>query len=201
MTTQLITAPASSSVAKALATMQRHHLRRLLLTDDQGGFQGIVVRSACLACSDQRQSVSRLMPAQTSTCRPHMPLGTVGMFMRRHRIGGLPVLDDYQHLCGIITESDVLQALASVTHWDQAAAHVLLRLTDWQENLLPWLIQFAEGLDVQFIHVLPHQTQQGEWQVSMRLRGEAITTYLDLLRETGTQVLWYDQVPGRPATI
>jgi hypothetical protein len=178
--------------------MQQHRVRRLIVRrEHDGAFQGIVVRSDCLAAPDHRQSVTRAMPEHTHTCGPNMPLGAVGMFMRHHRIGGLPVIDEHHHLCGIITESDVLKALAAVTTWDQAAEHILVQLSGWRDDLLPWLIQLSSGLDIAFVNILPHQTPQGHWQVSMRLRGKDIHHYLDLLRQAGSQILWKNELPGR----
>jgi len=51
------------------------------------------------------------METEVCTVTSTTPLGRVCEIMEKHGIGGLPVVD-YGNLTGIITESDLLRAIA-----------------------------------------------------------------------------------------
>jgi len=47
------------------------------------------------------------------TVTPATPVAQAAQLLRRHKIGGLPVLDERGRLVGIITESDIVRWLVS----------------------------------------------------------------------------------------
>ena len=172
MTTDLQTIAPSRSIQDTLDPMHRHNIRRLPVVNETNRLVGIIVRRECLTEMNAHpgKPVREVMVRNPATCNPNMPLGAVGMFMRNRRLGGLPVLNEKKELIGIITESDVLLALAQVTNWDQAAQHVVLRLPTWRDDGVLWLVDHGKDLHVDFIHILPHRAPNEEIHASLRLR-------------------------------
>jgi CBS domain-containing protein len=56
-------------------------------------------------------TVDKVMTRAVLTVHPEDPISKVAQIMLDHKISGLPVLDDDQHVVGIITESDIFRML------------------------------------------------------------------------------------------
>jgi CBS domain-containing protein len=52
-----------------------------------------------------------IMTTEVITCRPEDTIKTAATLMQEHKIGALPVLDEKDHIVGIITESDIFRIL------------------------------------------------------------------------------------------
>jgi acetoin utilization protein AcuB len=135
MTANPITIDPEALVEMAVATMRERGLRHLPVVDDADHLLGIVtdrdLRSAMLgpAVADylpagysgrlhdqaRRLDSLRIRHAMTwavVTISPGAPLAQAAAVMADARVGSLPVVDG-NRLVGIITERDVLKALAS----------------------------------------------------------------------------------------
>jgi CBS domain-containing protein len=94
--------------------MQRGRFRRVPVVDDTGRLLGIV------ADGDLREHVGYLPTTRVTAAMIENPatvsadasVATAAELMVWHKVGGLPVLDGEGKLVGIITESDLLLALA-----------------------------------------------------------------------------------------
>lgn len=122
---------------EALGLMRRHRIRRLPVVED-GRLVGIltwtdVVRLQPPAAGDQWQVpslsvgvlVRHLMTPSPRVVGPETPVEHAAAVMRRHKIGGLPVVDG-DALVGILTESDIFDVFAEVlgTGPDEVRLHV-----------------------------------------------------------------------------
>lgn len=135
MTRAPITIDPEAPVETALAVMREREIRHLPVVDDGGRLVGIVtdrdVRSAIFGpalpeylSSEQRARLRSLtVPLANVRVRDMMTWGAVTIdleapvaqaaaVMAQGRFGSLPVVDG-DRLVGIVTESDVLKALAS----------------------------------------------------------------------------------------
>lgn len=122
--------PDASAIA-ALDLMIEHAIRHLPVVDGKGRVRGIVsfedLRAALPVPISltrplepaARQSafdvrVSDAMTAAPMTISADTPLREVVSRMLQHRIGCLPIVDERGVLDGIVTQTDLLQALATV---------------------------------------------------------------------------------------
>lgn len=64
----------------------------------------------------EHQRVLDMMNKVVVTVRENCELSDAAHYMVEHRISGLPVVDEYQKLIGIITEADFLRALGVPSH-------------------------------------------------------------------------------------
>ncbi len=135
MTRDPITIDPEAPVATAVAVMREREIRHLPVVDDAGRLIGMLsdrdLRTALLApallehlsVAAQRRlrgvqgavenlRVRDVMTWDVVTVRPEAPVGEAAALMFESRVSSLPVLRDGR-LVGIVTERDVLKALAA----------------------------------------------------------------------------------------
>lgn len=129
-----VTVNLAASIGEALALMREHDVRRLPVVFDTGELRGIItqgdIRGADLlraggfdplqiAEALRQIKVYEVMTEQPLTVTDSSGLREAAMLMIENKIGGLPVVDDENLVVGIITESDLFEAL--VQQLDRAA--------------------------------------------------------------------------------
>jgi acetoin utilization protein AcuB len=135
----LVVADEEMSVEEAGLLMRRLVIRRLPVMSDSE-LKGIVTLSDISAARPEgsaadgkplRESeplrVRDVMSKKVLTCDANCPLEEVGALMRREKVGALPVMNG-NRLVGIITESDVLDALVSITRVGKDTRRLYLRV-------------------------------------------------------------------------
>lgn len=121
-----ITINLAGTVSEALALMREHDVRRLPVVIDTGEIRGIItqgdIRGADMlraagvdpldiADALRRVRVYEVMTEGPLTVSPDTGLREAAMLMIENKIGGLPVVDEDDCVVGIITESDLFEAL------------------------------------------------------------------------------------------
>ena len=121
-----VTINIAAPLSEALALMREHDVRRLPATLDTGELRGIitqgdirgadVLRVAGLDPVDiadalRHVKVADVMSQDPLTVTPETGLREAALLMIENKIGGLPVVDDDNSVVGIITESDLFEAL------------------------------------------------------------------------------------------
>lgn len=129
MSTPAITVRPDTSFQQALALMYEHGIRRLPVVDDRGALIGIVAQRdllvAALRYLTPRGDVTEVMATKLVTVTPGMTLADVAQRMIRHKVGGLPVVEENK-LVGIITESDIFRAFVEL-HGAMESAGIALK--------------------------------------------------------------------------
>lgn len=116
MSTNLITLPPSATLAEARTLMHDHRIHHIpVLNDDK--LVGLVTLTNVLAATDSflRDPQNRIhaneirvedaMVRDVATVEVHASLRHAALFIEKHKIGCLPVMNDDQ-LVGIITDTD-----------------------------------------------------------------------------------------------
>ena len=121
-----VTINIAAPISEALALMREHDVRRLPATLDTGELRGIItqgdIRGADIlrvagldpvdiADALRRVKVADVMSQDPLTVAPETGLREAALLMIENKIGGLPVVDDDNSVVGIITESDLFEAL------------------------------------------------------------------------------------------
>lgn len=129
MSSPAITIPTDTPFADALKLMKEKRIRRLPVVDSRDRLAGIVSERDLLhaAPSDAtslsiwevnylltKLKVKELMTAEVVTVTPQSTLEDAASLMLEHKIGGLPVVDDEQHVIGVITETDIFKAFVAL---------------------------------------------------------------------------------------
>lgn len=123
-----VTVNMAAPVSEALVLMREHSVRRLPVVFDTGELRGIVtqgdIRGADvlrvagmdpfdIADALRRVKVYEIMTETPLAVTPETGLREAAMLMIENKIGGLPVVDENNAVVGIITESDLFEALVS----------------------------------------------------------------------------------------
>ena len=117
MSTDLVTLAPSGTLAEARELMQEYRIHHIPVVDDSGDLIGLVTLTNVLAATDSvlRKTDNRIhasdiriedvMVSEVATVDRNASLRQAALFLEKHRIGCLPVIDEGK-LCGIITETD-----------------------------------------------------------------------------------------------
>jgi acetoin utilization protein AcuB/CBS domain-containing protein len=126
MSTPAVTVNLAAPVSEALALMREHDVRRLPVVLDTGELRGIItqgdirgadlLRNAGMDLFDianalRHVKVYEVMHPDPISVRVDSGLREAALLMIENKIGGLPVTDEQNSVVGIITESDLFEAL------------------------------------------------------------------------------------------
>ncbi|HNP69864.1 MAG TPA: CBS domain-containing protein [Kouleothrix sp.] len=121
-----ITINLAAPLSEALALMHEHDVRRLPVVVDTGELRGMItqgdIRGADVLRAAgydpfevgealRRVKVYEVMSEEPVTITPETGLREAATLMIEHKIGGIPVVNHEHHVLGIITESDLFEAL------------------------------------------------------------------------------------------
>lgn len=127
MTSEVVTIAPASSIGVAIELMREHGFRRLPVVEE-GKLVGMVtdrdLRQATNSPLVLRErwyseflleaiKVRSCMTSDPITVTPATPVADAAILLRRHKIGGLPVVDVEQgdHVVGMVTITDMLDCL------------------------------------------------------------------------------------------
>lgn len=117
MSTDLVTLSPDATLAEARELMHKNKIHHLPVVDDQGELAGLITLTNVLAATDSflREDKTRIhateigirdvMVTDVATVDRVASLRSAALFLEKHRIGCLPVMDEGK-LCGIITDTD-----------------------------------------------------------------------------------------------
>jgi acetoin utilization protein AcuB len=131
-------------------------------------------------------TVSEVMARPVLTAKLEDTLEDAALKMQHHKVAGLPVVDKKQNLVGILTITDVLDALIQVLGLKEGGTRLMLNLPDVPGALA----SVAEAVKPSNIVSLATTGQEnGMRQVVMRVTGEGVEQVKARLAEKGVEVL------------
>jgi len=140
MSVPAVTIKPNTPFQEALNLMRERQFRRLPVVNERGELVGIVSERDLLYASPSpatslsiwelnyllsKLHVKELMTEDVITTTPDTFIEDAARLMAENKIGGLPVIDEQQHVVGVITETDVFRTFAQM----YSADHSGLRLT------------------------------------------------------------------------
>ncbi|MCI0651413.1 MAG: CBS domain-containing protein [Planctomycetes bacterium] len=207
MTADPSTVREDATLLDAFELMRKRHVRRLPVLRGTGELCGIISISdlftlvppsvvhmktipAVVTAELERRKVGRKMSAPASSCNENDLLDEVAETMRTRKIGALPVLRG-KELVGIITESDVLGALAKVVRGGADTRRVCCKIPPGDErDVIARLVEVAKRFDIALAGVLTHPLRdEPALMAALRLRGERVEEFVKALWDGGFQVL------------
>lgn len=184
-----------TTLSEAYGIMQEDELRHLPVVDDDAVVGVVTDRDLRLLTSslhpnpfDPEDSVHEVMSRDLVTASPRDPVEEAARLMRRRKIGCLPVLGQGR-LVGIVTGTDLLDALTRLTGLDQASSRVEVLLTDEPGRLLE-LATLVADLGLNIHSLLTHPSSTNRVQVILRLNTMNPAPLLDALRDRDVEILW-----------
>ncbi|MEM1125972.1 MAG: CBS and ACT domain-containing protein [Bacteroidota bacterium] len=199
MVTEVITVTPATPLAEAYQRMRETRVRHLAVVEG-GRLVGVVTdRDLRMATSalhpqpfDPEAQVDAVMARDPMTAAPRDPVEEAAQWMRQRRIGCLPVVDG-DALVGIVTNTDLLDAVVRLTGLHKPGGRLLVRLADEPGQLGTLMGSLADkGVNVHA--VLSYQAEDdveaSRLRVVLRvgtLRGHLLA---ESLREEGFDVRW-----------
>jgi acetoin utilization protein AcuB len=132
MSKEVIVIQYDRSLPEAHQLMSTENIRRLPVTNDKGRLVGMITLSDVRSASPSPATsvsifemnyllsslaVERIMATNPVTIHPQQTIKEAAKLMLKNRISGLPVINDEDLICGIITESDIFRMIV-LYEWD-----------------------------------------------------------------------------------
>ncbi len=205
MTRDVMTLSPQTTAAEALALCRERRIRHLPVLEE-GRLAGIVsdrdLRSAAPALGDpgrasvlEKIRLSEVMSREVVTARPDDPIEEAANRMREKRIGCLPVVEDGT-LVGILTSSDVMEALVQLIGAHEPGSRLVVSMPDRPGTLAGAAGTFGVlGINIVSVVAGPRQEpppgEQGPWRAAI-FRIDTINPEeaVELLERAGYSVLW-----------
>jgi acetoin utilization protein AcuB len=115
MTRKTITLSPHHSLTEVVSLMADRHFRHVVVVDNGGRIVGVVsdrdiLRALSRTSNWQTKDVSQIMTREPFTVKQETPVSVAVAKIVSKRINCLPVLDDEEKVCGIVTSTDLLKA-------------------------------------------------------------------------------------------
>lgn len=191
MSTKLVTVAPGASVEEVRALLRRHGVRRIPVVEN-GQLQGIVtegdLRLAEGRADKEKTTVADVMTESVITVDPTTTVERAAMLMADNKIGALPVVSTEGELVGIITESDVLNALLRCMGVGSGAARLQLMLPDRPGTLAP-VARILGELGANIVSVLSSVGEEGKKVLVCRVTTNDLEAVLNALTQAGIEVV------------
>jgi acetoin utilization protein AcuB len=194
MTEQVEVVRPDDDVASVRARLRRLRVRQLPVVAD-GRLVGIITDRDVRSADDERVTVAAAMTPEPVTTMPGTPVEEAAALVRAHKIGALPVVEGGQ-LVGIISESDLLQALVELCSVLEPTTLIELECEEGGEALerirrvlekhggrVPWMSAAPDG--------------RGNQQVALRVQMPVGQSPEQRLEDAGFRIL--SSISGRAA--
>lgn len=138
-------------------------------------------------------TVSEMMARPVITASEGEYMEDAALRMQEHAVGGLPVIDDFGQLCGIITITDVLRAFTNIMGLREGGKRLTLDMPDVPGSLAraTQAIQPSNIISVATFHKDTDQEDigAGRRRFVMRVTGEGVRDVRARVRAVGIDVL------------
>lgn len=206
MATSPKTATERMNLEEVLEIMHKNRIRRLPVVKTDNDVCGIIALSDLypyigpnaigrpLPESDAARlrnvRVADVMTKALVTCDHNETIDAIGALMRRQKIGAVPVVSGKQ-LVGIITESDILGALANIAQLGADGRRVCLRIPlEEKSRIFYRIVSLCENYGLEILTILTHPLEPTDSHfVMLRVRGKRIQEFIDGLWKTHYEVL------------
>jgi len=210
MTAPAITVDPKTPIYDALALMKDKRIRRFPVVKGRR-LVGVVTWTDLMRASPSpatslsvweipyllmKAPISEVMTRTVITVPPSATIEDAAVLMRRHKIGGLPVVDQGV-VAGVITESDIFDAFIDLMGLHRGGARLTIQLED-RVGALDEVVRTIRQCDIN-IHSLAAYPVNGIGQVVVRVDTPFPLHLVQTLSEHGIQVTHLAPLPEAPA--
>jgi acetoin utilization protein AcuB len=211
MTPAPVTLGTEATAAEALALCNEHEIRHVIVLES-GGLAGIVsdrdLRDASPALGDnvdqktelEKLRVGDVMTPDPITAHPQDLVGFAAQEMYERKIDALPVISeegDEEELIGIVTSTDVMRALVSLTGIHESGCQVQVTAPD-REGIVAEVADEIRALNADIVSVLSSPQKKFDNRTMIfRLAVEDPSTVVQSLEMAGYSASWIT-IPRRP---
>lgn len=205
MNREVITTKETTTIAEAIQLLKKHHIRHLLVSNEQKELVGIVsdrdlkaaMPSILLKNGDDeqlQQPVSKIMTTICITAHPLDFVEDVASMFYQFEIGCLPILEQNK-IVGIVTETDLLHTLVELTGAHQPSSQIEIEVEDITGKLAE-VASFFKEHQIKIISVLVYPSKKENYRVLVfRVQTIDPVSIVTELKKREYHILW-PQIPG-----
>ena len=194
MTRDPISISPEASIQEAIELMKTHSIRHLPVVDGQERLVGWVsdteLRGVFIASMIEELTVGDVMIADPITVSSTDVLEQAALLISKHKIGGMPVLEDGK-LVGIITVVDILEAFVDIMGVLGSSSRLDVRLGD-SRDAFPEVSRIIREHDGQIISVGILSQESPERIYSFRIEKCDTEPLRQALEEQGYEVVSFN---------
>ncbi|RME49199.1 MAG: CBS domain-containing protein [Chloroflexi bacterium] len=204
MSSEPITITPDTPFQDALKLMREHRFRRLPVVDKHGKLVGIVSERDLLYASPSpatslsvwelnyllsKLQVREIMTENVITTTPDAPIEDAARLIVDNKIGGLPVVDEQNHVVGVITETDIFKTFVEMLGGGQSGLRLTLEVPE-RKGVLAELARtiFDMGGNIVSVGSFYGDTP-GERELVIKVRDVSKEQLVDTLEALGDHVL------------
>jgi len=202
MSRKVITIPQEMTCFEAYRTLQGHKIRRAPVTGKKDRLVGIISERDLLRIlpgtpaqastkageAGMDTTVDKVMITQLHSLFPFDHLDKAVAMMLKHKIGGIPVVDQEMNLEGIITESDIFKALWGFFSYSGGTRLLFQEgMGSKKEHLDP--IALCNETKCVVNALLRHRLAEESTMYYLCIEGEKVQELIEALREDEYKVL------------
>ncbi len=187
MTREVVSVEPDVSMMKVSKIMKEKRIRRLPVVDSGNKLLGIVTDRDIKEASPSKATtldihelyyllseikVKDIMTKKPFSVMPDHTIERAALIMMEKRVGGLPVVDEQEHVVGIITESDVFKVLIAITGAQFGGVLLTFKLPN-TEGSLKAVLEVLRNEQARIISILTsygQQEEEGYRQVYVRIQ-------------------------------
>ncbi|HKJ81840.1 MAG TPA: CBS and ACT domain-containing protein [Ignavibacteriaceae bacterium] len=180
---------------EAYKLMQDKKIRHLPVLKEEKLIGVVTDRDLRLATSklsehpfDPETEVEKVMSHPVSTTSPNDPVERATQVMRELKIGCLPVVEEMK-LVGIVTNTDLLDALLMLTGVHQPSGRLDVRLPN-KTGELARLTGLLSEQKVNIHSILTYPDKDGKVRLVLRLGSMEMKMLAELICNAGFEVIW-----------
>lgn len=214
MSSPAVTVTPDTSFQEALRIMRERGFRRLPVVDKKGHLAGIVSERDLLHAAPSpvsslsvwelnfllsRLTIGQIMTRSIIITTPDTPIEHAAGLMVANKIGGLPVVDEHDHVVGVVTETDIFKAFVEILDGEDGGLRLMLDLGD--RRAVPWdLLQGIAERGGYVTSMGTFRTHRGQRRAVVVLGGVEQGQIQDLLDRYQASLLDVYVIPKPPAT-
>ncbi len=202
MTNDPIVIAPQASISYAVDLLKTHGLKRLPVVE-KSKLVGLVTEADLLKALPSQATalskheinyltskitISEIMTRNLITTTSDSTAEEAVMLMRQHDVGCLPVLDSNKKLVGIITESNVFEALTKLLGLHQAGLRITIEVTE-EIGVIAKLSQTIKDLDITIISLATFATSEEKGTIILRLATNDNEKVIRTLADQGFNIL------------
>ena len=198
-----ITVTKDVSVSKALDIMNKGHFHRLPVVDEENKLIGLVTEGTISESSGKdrtslsiyelnyllsRTTVADIMIEDVATCKENIFLEEAANQMIESKIRVLPVVDDENHVVGIITEKDIFEAFVDLLGYKHQGTRFILECEDVPGEFAKASKLFADN-DANLESCAVYHTEERGAEIVIKATGEIpVEDMTKILQDNGFHV-------------
>ncbi|MEE8143423.1 MAG: CBS domain-containing protein [Planctomycetota bacterium] len=206
MTPDPVVVTPEKTLLEVVRLMKEHKIRRMPVVSDAGNLLGIIGRSdvyrwvrpdqilgefpKSVAEDLAGHQVADQMSRPAATCDAYEYIEDVSHRMREDKLGAYPVLSR-GHLVGIISESDLLRALAELAYHGGEGKRISVRVAlEDKDDCLYNIVDLCRRLHLELFTVLTHPIlDESAIMATLRVKGDSVDEFVRSLWNAGYKVV------------